>query len=154
MAAWVIGYGIVQSVAPYITGREPGHVPTPSAAWKWAAALSTVPLTMAWLLASGADPARVLILGLAAFGLLFAINSSLHSYLIVAYAARDGVSLDVGFHYMANALGRLIGTVLSGWFFQQWGLAACLATSAAFVVLAALVSIGLPTQRAHQVSGS
>jgi len=63
---------------------------------------------------------------LAAFGVPFAINSSLHSYLIVSYASADGVSLDVGFYYMANALGRLIGTILSGWFFQVAGLEACL----------------------------
>lgn len=81
---------------------------------------------------------------LAAFGVPFAINSSLHSYLIVSYASADGVSLDVGFYYMANSLGRLIGTILSGWFFQVAGLEACLWISAAFVGAAALISIGLP----------
>jgi len=75
---------------------------------------------------------------------LFAINSSLHSYLIVSYAAEDGVSLDVGFYYMANAMGRLLGTILSGWMFQRYGLAACLGTSAVFVALAAIVSLALP----------
>ena len=83
-------------------------------------------------------------LGLGLFGVLFAINSSLHSYLIVSYAAEDGVSLDVGFYYMANAMGRLLGTVLSGWMFQRYGLAACLGTSALLVVLAAIVSLALP----------
>lgn len=72
------------------------------------------------------------------------VNSSLHSYLIVAYAERDGVSLDVGFYYMANALGRLIGTLLSGWVFQEWGLSACLAFSAVFVLFATGVSLQLP----------
>ncbi|HEY6611715.1 MAG TPA: MFS transporter, partial [Pseudomonas sp.] len=86
----------------------------------------------------------VLIGGLLLFGALFAINSSLHSYLIVSYAKEDGVSLDVGFYYMSNALGRLIGTLLSGWVFQAWGLEACLWVSSAFVLLAALISIGLP----------
>ena len=143
MAAWVIGYGIVQSLTPYITGRNRGDVPAPGAAWKWAAALAVVPFVMAWLLQAGVSPAPVLVIGLAVFGLMFAVNSSLHSYLIVAYAQSDGVSLDVGFYYMANALGRLIGTVLSGWVFQQWGLGACLGFSAVFVLLAAAVSFRL-----------
>jgi len=86
--------------------------------------------------------------GLLAFGVLFAVNSSLHSYLIVSYAQEDGVSLDVGFYYMSNALGRLLGTLLSGWVFQGWGLAACLWLSSAFVLLAALISLGLPRHRA------
>jgi len=86
--------------------------------------------------------------GLLVFGVIFAINSSLHSYLIVSYANADGVSLDVGFYYMANALGRLIGTVLSGWVFQTYGLVACLWVSAGFVALAALISLALPKQSA------
>ena len=89
-----------------------------------------------------------LVVGLLVFGVLFAINSSLHSYLIVSYASEDGVSLDVGFYYMANALGRLMGTVLSGWVFQVAGLAACLAVSALLLAIAALVSLGLPRHAA------
>jgi len=72
------------------------------------------------------------------------VNSSLHSYLIVSYAKEDGVSLDVGFYYMSNALGRLMGTLLSGWLYQQYGLATCLWWSSLFVLLAALCSLGLP----------
>ena len=83
------------------------------------------------------------------FGVLFAINSSLHSYLIVRHAQRDGVSLDVGFYYMSNALGRLIGTLLSGWVFQSHGLAACLWVACAFVALAALISRALPSATTH-----
>ena len=147
MAAWVIGYGLVQSVAPYITGRQRGRVPGPEVAWKWAAALTVVPFGMAWLLLEGVSPGPVLVAGLALFGLLFAVNSSLHSYLIVSFAERDGVSLDVGFYYMANALGRLIGTVLSGWVFQKWGLPACLGFSAFFVLCATAVSLRLPKTR-------
>lgn len=75
---------------------------------------------------------------------LFAVNSSLHSYLIVAYAKEDGVSLDVGFYYMSNAMGRLIGTLLSGWVYQAYGLQACLWISCLFIVLAAVLSLGLP----------
>ena len=96
------------------------------------------------LLLRGLDPQTVVVAGLAVFGVLFAINSSLHSYLIVSYASEDGVSLDVGFYYMANAMGRLLGTVLSGWIFQRFGLAACLGVSALLIGLAALLSLALP----------
>lgn len=89
----------------------------------------------------------VIITGLLVFGVLFAINSSLHSFLIVSYAMEDGVSLDVGFYYMANAMGRLIGTVLSGWVFQAYGLTWCLYISTIFVLLAALLSLGLPRHK-------
>ena len=81
------------------------------------------------------------------FGVLFAVNSSLHSYLIVSYAQEDGVSLDVGFYYMSNAMGRLLGTILSGWVYQQWGLSACLWISSGFIALAALLSLGLPRHK-------
>jgi predicted MFS family arabinose efflux permease len=76
------------------------------------------------------------------------VNSSLHSYLIVSYANEDRVSMDVGFYYMANAMGRLIGTVLSGWIFQVYGIGACLWVSAVFVTLAALLSLALPAHAA------
>jgi predicted MFS family arabinose efflux permease len=147
LAVWVIGYGIVQSAAPWFTGRRAGKAPDGRAALGWATVLALVPAAMAWLLVHGSDAQTVLIVGLGVFGVLFAINSSLHSYLIVSYAAEDGVSLDVGFYYMANALGRLIGTVLSGWVFQVAGLPACLWISAGFVALAALISIALPRHR-------
>jgi predicted MFS family arabinose efflux permease len=145
LAAWLIGYGAVQSVAPWLTGRRSGAVPDGRAAFAWAAVLAVVPAAMALLL--GFEPQTVLVAGLAVFGVLFAVNSSLHSYLIVSYAAEDGVSLDVGFYYMANAMGRLLGTVLSGWVFQVAGLGACLWVSAGFIVVAALVSRALPRHR-------
>ena len=147
MAAWIIGYGIVQSLAPYFAGRRSGRTPDGRVACLWAIGLTVVPAAMALLLASGYDAQTVLVAGLVAFGVLFAINSSLHSYLIVSYASEDGVSLDVGFYYMANALGRLIGTVLSGWVFQVAGIGACLAISAAFVAVAALISLALPRHK-------
>ena len=106
--------------------------------------LAGLPAAIALGLHSALPAQAVLIGGLLLFGALFAINSSLHSYLIVSYAKEDGVSLDVGFYYMSNALGRLIGTLLSGWVFQAYGLEACLWVSSAFVLLAALVSLGLP----------
>ncbi|WP_242102030.1 organoarsenical effux MFS transporter ArsJ [Lysobacter sp. M2-1] len=150
LAAWVIGYGLVQSIAPYFTGRRSGRVPDGRTAFLWAVALAVIPAAMASALVQGQSPQYVLIAGLAVFGVLFAVNSSLHSYLIVSYAAEDGVSLDVGFYYMANALGRLLGTILSGWIFQVAGLGACLTISAALVAAAAIVSIALPR---HKITG-
>ena len=149
LAAWVIGYGLVQSFAPHITGRATGRLPDGRSASAWAVLLAMVPATMAALLVYGVPAAWVLIVGLTVFGVLFALNSALHSYLIVSYASEDGVSLDVGFYYMANAMGRLLGTVLSGWVFQRWGLAACLAISAALIVVAAAVSVALPRSTTH-----
>jgi len=155
LALWVIGYGVIQALAPHVTGKRSGRLPDGRAASAWAFALALSPAAMAALLWQGQAAQPVLILGLILFGVLFAINSSLHSYLIVRYAAADGVSLDVGFYYMANALGRLIGTVLSGWLFQAYGIEVCLAVSAAFVVAAALVSVSLPRHAVSaQASGS
>ncbi len=144
LACWIIGYGIFQSVAPAITGKRSGKVPDGRAACLWAASLAALPAAIAIGLATAASPQWVLIGGLMLFGVLFAVNSSLHSYLIVSYAKEDGVSLDVGFYYMSNALGRLVGTLLSGWVFQVYGLQACLWVSSLFVVLAALISLWLP----------
>ena len=149
MASWVIGYGLVQSIAPRLTGRQ--QVPAGRSAAGWALLLALLPAAIALGMQLAPQSASaVLIGGLLLFGVVFAINSSLHSYLIVSYAKGDGVSLDVGFYYMSNAMGRLIGTLLSGWVYQQYGLAACLWTSSAFVLLAGLISLGLPAQRAPQ----
>lgn len=144
LAAWIIGYGLVQAQAPAITGKRRGQVPDGRAAFAWATALAVIPALIALGLQGGVSPPVAVLGGLLVFGGLFAVNSSLHSYLIVSYAREEGVSLDVGFYYMSNALGRLIGTVLSGAVFQAWGLVACLWVSALFVALAALISVRLP----------
>ncbi|MBL1378175.1 organoarsenical effux MFS transporter ArsJ [Zobellella iuensis] len=144
LALWVIGYGLVQGLAPRLTGRQQGQVPDGRHALGWALPLVLVPWVIALALQAGLYPAASLVGGLLVFGVLFAINSSLHSYLIVSYAGADGVSLDVGFYYMANAMGRLLGTVLSGWVYQQYGLEACLWVSGGFILLAALISTRLP----------
>lgn len=144
MASWVIGYGIVQSIAPSITRTRSGQAPDGRAALIWALLLAGLPAGIALGLEFGYPPQIVLIGGLWVFGALFAINSSLHSYLIVSYAKDDGVSLDVGFYYMSNAMGRLIGTLLSGWVYQAYGLEACLWISSLFVTIAAMISIALP----------
>lgn len=149
LALWVIGYGLVQALAPRITGKTSGNVPDGVAATIWVALLALIPGLIALGLFIHLDAAIVLISGLLLFGVVFAINSSLHSYLIVSYAGRDGVSLDVGFYYMSNAMGRLVGTLLSGWVFQlagqgSAGLQACLWISMSFLLLAMLISIKLP----------
>ncbi len=144
LALWVIGYGIVQSAAPFITGKVSGKIPDGRSAFWWALGLTFIPAAIAMAMSTNLPVTPVLISGLCLFGILFAINSSLHSYLIVSYAKEDGTSLDVGFYYMANALGRLIGTLLSGWVYQISGLVACLWASALFIALAAVLSLGLP----------
>ena len=149
LACWVIGYGVVQSLAPHVTGRRSGRVPDGATAFAWAAVLAGIPAVMALLLWQGAPAATVLVAGLGVFGVLFAVNSSLHSYLIVSWARGDAVSLDVGFYYMANAMGRLIGTLLSGWIYQAHGLAACLVASSVMVAGAAAVSLALPRHAAR-----
>ena len=144
LALWVIGYGGVQSVAPRLTGRGADVLPDGRSAFGWALLLTLVPAAIALALTFELQPQWSLIGGLLVFGVLFAINSSLHSYLIVSYANREGVSLDVGFYYMANAMGRLVGTLLSGWVYQVWGLTACLWISSLFLLLAALIALALP----------
>ncbi|MGC9460277.1 organoarsenical effux MFS transporter ArsJ [Vibrio genomosp. F10] len=150
LATWTIAYGVVQSIAPRITGKAQGQVPDGHAAFLWALALTAVTAGIAYAVQVGWQPELVIIGGLMVFGAIFAVNSSLHSYLIVSYAKGDGVSLDVGFYYMANAMGRLIGTILSGWVFQMGGLAACLWVSFAFLLLTTFISIKLP--RLNQVA--
>ena len=155
MASWIIGYGLVQSAAPLVTnrgtgkstgkgtGKQQGNSPTGRDAFLWASYLTLIPAAIALALHFNFHVQASLIIGLLIFGAVFAINSSLHSYLIVSYAGSDGVSLDVGFYYMANAMGRLIGTVLSGWLYQNYGLEACLWISSGFVAMATLLSLKL-----------
>lgn len=151
MASWVIGYGIVQSIAPYFTGKRSGRIPGQMEVVIWGGALALLPAFIALGLIFSWPANVVLVVGLLFFGIVFAVNSSLHSYLIVSYARGDGVSLDVGFYYMANAMGRLIGTLLSGWVYMTWGLEACLWISAALVAVAVLISMGLPKGRREVV---
>ncbi|SHG55877.1 Predicted arabinose efflux permease, MFS family [Marinomonas polaris DSM 16579] len=144
MAIWVIGYGIVQGFAPKLTGNSKDTPPDGRHAMRWATALAITPATIALSLYYQWNVPFILITGLLIFGALFAVNSSLHSYLIVSYAGKEGVSLDVGFYYMANAMGRLIGTVLSGWIYQEYGLGMCLGISTLFIAITAVISVKLP----------
>ena len=138
IAAWIVLYGFMQALAPRLTKRPSNEAPTGRDAAKWGTILVIVPVAMAMALQMGLSSKFIIIAGLMAFAVLFAINSSLHSFLIVDMAGKDGVSLDVGFYYMANACGRLLGTVLSGWIFQAYGLVVCLTISAVFIALAVL----------------
>ena len=142
LAIWIILYGFVQSAAPKIVNLESQN-DNRRAAVNWAMLLAITPVLIMAALHLSWPVTQTIVIGLFVFGTLFAINSALHSYLIVHYASRENVSLDVGFYYMANAMGRLIGTVLSGFLFQRFNLEICLAVSAVFVVIAAFISLGL-----------
>lgn len=147
LAAWIIGYGGIQALAPVIT-RHSG-APDGRVAMLWAAVLAGVPLLLA-VVVQGAADVTWLALGLIVFALLFAVNSAVHSYLILAWARADGVSLDVGIYYTANAAGRLVGTLLSGWLYQTQGLTACLLAATAFMAATVLISVWLPRENAAQ----
>jgi len=145
IALWVIGYGMVQASAPRLIRRSHhGRGPGGGTARLWAFILAAFPAAMALALQYGLDPALVIVSGLVLFGVVFAINSAVHSYLILAYSDFDKVSMNVGFYYMANAGGRLAGTVLSGLVYQTQGLTGCLWWSAGFVLAAAVLSFKLP----------
>ena len=143
----MILYGIVQACVPAMVRRgRHGMGPDGGTARLWAFVLMLLPAAIALALQQGLEPGLVIITGLLLFGVVFAINSAVHSYLIIAWAEHDKVSLNVGFYYMANAAGRLTGTVLSGWIYQTQGLTGCLWWSAAFVLSAFLISQRLPEQ--------
>jgi len=140
LAVWVIGYGIIQSCAPMVLR---GRSPSATTAMCWVFVLMLIPVGIAFALQQGVEPNRVIITGLILFAVAFAINSTIHSYLIVAWSEHERVSMNVGFYYTANAGGRLTGTVLSGWIYQTQGLVGCLWWSAGFVLAAGLISLKL-----------
>ena len=143
MAGWIILYGIVQANGPRIlrhTGRSEGDLAAAARHWAWALAIAPLVLTIASLFATSSQDwfTWTLVGGLLVFGALFAVNSSLHSYLILAFSTSERVTMDVGFYYMANAMGRLVGTVLSGLTYQIGGLSLMLGTATVMVILSAL----------------
>jgi hypothetical protein len=147
LALWVIGYGVVQSAAPRIIGRwTAGEAPQGTAAQVLAFALAGVSALIAFGLVVGLSPVLVIVGGLGIFGVVFAINSSVHSYLILAYSDGDKVAMNVGFYYMANAGGRLVGTLLSGIMFQVAGVSGCLWVSAVFAAAAGATALFLRTR--------
>jgi predicted MFS family arabinose efflux permease len=146
LALWTIGYGLVQAGAPAVVRRSnDGLSAEVPAARLWSALLAVVPIALAALVVAGVDHLEwVVVAGLGLFGVAFAINSSVHSYLILAYAGSEKAAEDVGFYYAANALGRFLGTLLSGVLYQWGGLAASLGGSAAMLVACWLVTLALP----------
>ena len=143
MAIWTILYGAVQAGAPrLLRAASRPEAEMVGEARRWAARLLAVPALLAALVWAVGDPApwltAALVGGLLVFGALFAVNSSLHSYLILQFSRAERVTMDVGFYYMANAGGRLLGTLLSGLTYQIGGLPLCLATAAAMVALSGL----------------
>jgi len=131
MAAWVIIYGLVQASAPKIAGTKKGLISAVKGARLWGVLLVGICLALATAVSLEFHPVYSLLIGLGIFGFIFAVNSSIHSYLILAYTESDDVSVNVGFYYMANAAGRLSGTLLSGLMYLAAGLPGCLWTAAA-----------------------
>jgi predicted MFS family arabinose efflux permease len=144
LAGWVIGYGIVQSFAPKLLSLRGRVVDEIRATRQWALVLGAVSAVIAVLVALDIATTAAVVGGLLVFGVVFAMNSSLHSFLILAYSNDDEVALDVGFYYSANAAGRLVGTFLSGVLYLWDGLSAALWGSAAFVVATWLLTLRLP----------
>lgn len=148
LALWVVGYGGVQALAPKLLKSSlRGGTPRGGTASAGAFALAILTALIAVGVTFGFSPWLTVVAGLALFGLIFAVNSSVHSYLILAYTEADQAALNVGFYYMANAAGRLVGTLLSGVVFQLAGLTGCLWVSAAFVLIAGGISLLLPRGR-------
>ncbi len=155
LALWIIGYGMVQASAPRLLRRaHHAHGPDGGTARLWVTLLAITPAGIAIALQQGLDPTASLVIGLALFGIVFAINSAVHSFLILDYSDRDGVAMNVGFYYMANAGGRLTGTMLSGWIYQTQGLIGCLWWSVGFLLLAALLSRRLPRHTPAQMESA
>jgi len=165
MALWIIGYGVVQASAPRLLRQsEPSKGPTAVMAMRWVGLLASIPALLALALdleaGGGASSTTItttftttiLVVGLMVFGGIFAINSAVHSYLIVAWSSHERVAMNVGFYYMANAGGRLTGTVLSGLIYQLQGLQGCLWGSAIMLLAATLLSVKLaPPSQASPV---
>lgn len=147
LAIWTIGYGLVQAAAPsFVRRSRDGLSNEVPAARIWSLALTFIPFAIAALLAGGAGlrPDLVLVAGLSLFGFAFAVNSSVHSYLILAYAGSEKSAEDVGFYYAANALGRFTGTLLSGLLYQAGGLHACLLGSGLMLTACFIATMALP----------
>jgi MFS family permease len=145
LALWIIFYGAVQAAAPRIIGATGPDVV--AKAIRWAAYLVPIPFLLAALAWTASVPAdwltATLIAGLLLFGFVFAVNSSVHSYLILAFGDASRISRDVGFYYMSNAAGRLLGTLLSGVSYQIGGLPLCLATAGVMAALSWLAALRL-----------
>ena len=147
MALWVILYGLIQANAPRILRaktRPTDELMKVARGWAWS--LAAVPAILTGIAIIAGKPQLwltiSLVAGLLIFGIVFAVNSSLHSYLILSFTKAERVTMDVGFYYMANAAGRLAGTLLSGLTYQICGLPLMLGVAAFMVALSAIM-VGL-----------
>jgi MFS family permease len=153
LALWVIGYGAIQSIAPaLVRWWTKGQAPQGRAAFVLALLLAVTSAAMTLGIVSGISPTALLIVGLGVFGAIFALNSAVHSYLILAYSDGDKVAMNVGFYYMANAGGRLVGTLLSGALYQFTGVIGCLWCTTAFAAATAAISLLVPRNEATQLA--
>jgi hypothetical protein len=152
MAIWVIGYGMVQFLAPQLLRKDSTGkvVPKAKTILFWTSLLTAIPALIALTLMAGVQGDIAVTGGLIVFGIVFAFNSAVHSYLVLAYTEDQDVALNVGFYYMANSGGRLLGTITSGLFYQWFGLVGCLWASSAFVLAAALITTQLPDPKASR----
>ncbi len=156
LALWTIGYGLVQALAPNIVKRSADGLSAevPEARW-WSLALALIPVGIAAAVLLEAPNLQWWVVGgLGLFGFAFAVNSSVHSYLILAYAGSEKAAEDVGFYYAANALGRFFGTLMSGLLYQWGGLLYALVGSALMLQVCWLLTLGLPTRLALHGSPS
>lgn len=149
LAVWTIGYGIIQASAPAMVRRSADGLSTEvPAARHWSLALMMVPALLALMMLLGTPRADLFVpIGLCVFGVLFAVNSSVHSYLVLAYAGSEKAAEDVGFYYAANAVGRFMGTLFSGLLYMAGGLAGCLLGATAMLLLCWLITLALPARR-------
>jgi predicted MFS family arabinose efflux permease len=149
LAVWTIGYGIIQASAPALVRRSPDGLSAEApAARHWSLALALVPALLAAVMLGGVPrPDLYVPLGLCVFGVLFAVNSSVHSYLVLAYAGSEKAAEDVGFYYAANAAGRFMGTLFSGLLYGMGGLPACLLGAFAMLAASWAISLAFPARR-------
>ena len=149
LALWTIGYGVIQASAPALVRRsEDGLSAEVPAARAWSLALAAVPALLAMLMLAGVPRPEIFVpVGLCVFGMLFAVNSSVHSYLVLAYAGSEKAAEDVGFYYAANAAGRCAGTLLSGLLYGLGGLAACLVAAGAMLTACWIFTLVFPSRR-------
>jgi hypothetical protein len=151
MAVWVILYGAVQAAAPrLLRAATTPEAELIGAARGWAWALTTIPAALTAAALVSTEPQSwltvTLVVGLLVFGAVFAVNSALHSYLILAFTRVERVTMDVGFYYMANAAGRLLGTLASGLTYQAGGLPLMLGTATVMVAVSAVIAGRLSVQ--------
>jgi MFS family permease len=154
LALWTIGYGVIQAAAPALVRRSAdGLSAEVPAARGWSLALAAIPAVLAAMMLAGVPRADLFVpVALCVFGVLFAVNSSVHSYLVLAYAGSEKAAEDVGFYYAANAAGRFGGILLSGLLYGWAGLTACLLGSTVMLVACWALTLMLPTRNGDQAS--